>query len=100
MAFTREDLRASVERAGDEHWRALVAHHEEAYPRPTPTPGDICRAEAERLTQLGLSEREGLTLAESRVRRIGEEVELVHVFRRADGSEQRTDPFRNYAPGT
>jgi hypothetical protein len=98
MAFTREDLRASVERAGDEHWRALVRHHEEAYPRPTPTPGDICRAEAERLNQLGWADKAGATLKESQVRRVGEEVELVHLFRAADGSELRTEPFRNYAP--
>ena len=99
MPFTREDLRAAVERAGDEHWRALVAHHEDPYPRPTPTPGGICRAEAERLNALGLADRADLTLSESLVTRIGEEVELVHLFRRtADGGIYRTEPFRNYAP--
>lgn len=98
MPLSREDLRASFERAGDDHWRALVAHHEDPYPRPTPTPGDIARAEAERLGRLGLADRPDLTLVESRVRRVGEEVELVHIFRRADGEQLRTDPFRNYAP--
>ena len=97
MPLTREQVRAAVERAGDEHWQALIRHHEDPYPRPTPTPGDICRAEAERLTGLGL-DRPGLTLQQTLVRRVGEEVELVHSFRRPDGSELRTEPFRNYAP--
>jgi hypothetical protein len=97
MALTREQVRAAVERAGDEHWQALIRHHEDPYPRPTPTPGDICRAEAERLTGLGL-DQPGLTLERTLVGRVGEEVELVHLFRRPDGSELRTDPFRNYAP--
>jgi hypothetical protein len=96
MPFTREDIRASVERAGDDHWRSLVRHHEDPYPRPTPTPGDVCRAEAARLTELGM-DAGGLSLVESRVRRIGEEIELVHVFRGPDGIVL-TDPFRNYAP--
>lgn len=97
MPLTREQIRAAVERAGDEHWQALIRHHEDPYPRPTPTPGDICRAEAERLTGLGL-DRPGLTLQHTLVRRVGEEVELVHLFRRPDGTELRTEPFRNYAP--
>ena len=97
MPLTREQVRAAVERAGDEHWQALIRHHEDPYPRPTPTPGDICRAEAERLTGLGL-DRPGLTLQQTLVRRVAEEVELVHLFRRPDGSELRTEPFRNYAP--
>ena len=41
MPFTRDDIRDSVERAGDEHWNALRAHHEDAYPNPKPTPGDV-----------------------------------------------------------
>lgn len=99
MPLTREDLRASVERAGDEHWRALVAHHEDPYPRPAPTPGDVCRGEADRLNALGLGDRGEFELVESRVRRVGEEVELIHTFRRtSDGTELSTDPFRNYAP--
>jgi len=99
VPFTREDLRASVERAGEAHWRALVAHHEEAYPRPTPTPGGVCQAEADRLNDLGLADRPDLTLSESRVQRIGSEVEITHVFRKTlDGAEVLTEPFRNYAP--
>jgi hypothetical protein len=38
MALTREDVRASVERAGDEHWQALIAHHEDAYPASSTSP--------------------------------------------------------------
>ncbi len=47
MPFTRESVRESVERAGDDHWRALKEHHEDAYPASRPTPGDVCRAEAD-----------------------------------------------------
>lgn len=80
MAFTREDIRASVERAGDAHWDALRAHHEDAYPNPRPTPGDICKAEAERLNRLGLGAASDFELVETRVERVGEEVRLVHVL--------------------
>ncbi len=95
MPLTREDVRASVERAGEEHWTALIKHHEDPYPRPTPTPGDVCRGEAERLNGLGLGD---LKLKESRVSRKGEEVELIHLLVKPDGSEITTEPFRNYAP--
>src|SRR5438034_8125314 len=37
MPLTRDDIRESVERAGDEHWDALRRHHEDAYPNPKPT---------------------------------------------------------------
>ena len=47
MAYTRESIREAVERAGDEHWQALIAHHVDAYPASRPTPGDACRLEAE-----------------------------------------------------
>jgi hypothetical protein len=32
MAFTREQIRDSIERAGDEHWQSLIQHHTDAYP--------------------------------------------------------------------
>ena len=80
MAFTREQIRESVERAGDEHWQALIRHHEDAYPASRPTPGDVCGAEAERLNQLDLSEAADLTLVETRVERTDSTVRLVHVF--------------------
>ena len=85
MALTRADVRAAVERAGDEHWQALIRHHEDAYPESRPTPGDICRAEAERLNQLGLGD---LTLVETRIERTDSTVRLVHVF--------ETEPFEGY----
>ena len=85
MALTRGDVRAAVERAGDEHWQALIKHHEDAYPESRPTPGDICRAEAERLNGLGLGD---LTLVETRVERTDSTVRLVHVF--------ETEPFEGY----
>lgn len=47
MAYTRESIREAVERAGDEHWQALIAHHVDAYPASRPTPGDVYRLEAE-----------------------------------------------------
>ena len=99
MAFTREDIRASVERAGDEHWRALIAHHEDAYPASPPTPGDVCRFEAERLNALGLGDAGDLELLETRVARVGPEVELTHVLRhRPTGARLWTEPFRDYGP--
>jgi hypothetical protein len=85
MALTRADVRAAVERAGDEHWQALIRHHEDAYPESRPTPGDVCRAEAERLNELGLGD---LTLVETRVERTDSTVRLVHVF--------ETEPFEGY----
>jgi hypothetical protein len=86
MAFTRSQIREAVEAAGDEHWQALIEHHEDAYPESRPTPGDICQAEAERLNELGL---EGLTLVETRVERGDSTVRIVHVF--------ETEPFEGYA---
>ena len=85
MAYTRSQVREAVERAGDEHWQALIRHHEDAYPESRPTPGDICRAEAERLNELGLGD---LTLVETRVERRDSTVRLVHVF--------ETEPFEGY----
>ena len=88
MALTRADVRAAVERAGDEHWQALIKHHEDAYPESRPTPGDVCQAEAERLNELGLGDAEDLTLVETRVERADSTVRLVHVF--------ETEPFEGY----
>jgi hypothetical protein len=97
--LTRSDVRAAVERAGESHWQALIRHHEDPYPRPTPTPGDVCRAEAERLATLGIGTTPGAELVETRVRRVGEEIELIHLYRLGPGEPTRqTEPFRNYAP--
>jgi len=99
MAFTREAIRESVERAGDEHWRALVAHHEDAYPASRPTPGDVCRAEAERLNGLGLGGASDFELVETRVERAGDaEVRLTHVFRfKPLNLRLLLEPFTNYS---
>ncbi len=98
MPLTRERVREAVERAGDEHWQALIDFHEDAYPASRPTPGDICRAEAERLNQLGLGDDPDLALVESRVDRLDSTVRLVHVFeRKSTGARQETEPFENYS---
>jgi hypothetical protein len=97
MAFTREHIRESIERAGDEHWEALVRHHTDVYPESNPTPGDVCRAEAERLNDLGLGENPDLALVESRVERVAPAVRIVHVFEdREKGIRFETEPFTNY----
>ena len=97
MALTRDDIRESVERAGDEHWQALRDHHEDAYPNPKPTPGDVCKAEAERLNGVGLGDAKDFELVETRVERVGDEVRLTHVFRyRPLGVRLLTEPFQDY----
>jgi len=98
MAFMRDDIRAAVERAGDEHWKALRDHHEEAYPNPRPTPGDICKAEAERLNAMGLGDAKEFELVETRVERAGDDVRLIHVFiYKPLGVRLWTEPFQGYS---
>ena len=94
MPFTRSQIREAVEQAGDEHWQALIRHHEEAYPESRPTPGDVCRAEADRLNQLGLDAAD-LTLVETRVERTDSTVRIVHVFQYGE-ARLLTEPFENY----
>lgn len=97
MSLTREDLRASFERAGDVHWRALVDYHEDAYPASRPTPGEICRGEAERLNAGGYGDAERYELLESRVERTGERVTLVHLLRDvASGAQIETPAYTDY----
>lgn len=97
MAYTRDQIRAAVERAGDEHWQALIRHHEDAYPESRPTPGDVCRAEGERLGELGLAESDELELAETRVERTNGTVRLVHVFEFGPQKARLlTEPFEGY----
>jgi hypothetical protein len=96
MPLTRDQVRESVERAGDEHWQALIRHHEDAYPASRPTPGDVCRREAERLNELGLADVPGMKLAESRVERVGDAIRITHVFERANDEPLLTEPFTNY----
>jgi hypothetical protein len=97
VAFTREQIRESIERAGDEHWQALVRDHTDAYPESNPTPGDVCRAEAERLNALGLSGNPNLKLVESRVEPVSPVVRITHVFEDRDkGTRFETEPFTGY----
>jgi hypothetical protein len=98
MPLSREDVRAAIERAGDEHWRALVAHHEDAYPASRPTPGDVSRREAERLNGEGYGDAARWELLESHVRREGEaKVTIVHRLRdRRSGTIVETPPFTDY----
>jgi hypothetical protein len=98
MPLTREDVRASIERAGDQHWRTLVSHHEDAYPASRPTPGDVSRREAERLNAEGYGDSERWELLDSRVRQEGEDrVTLVHRLRdRRSGRITETPPYTNY----
>jgi hypothetical protein len=97
VAFTRGQIRDSIERAGDEHWQALIRHHEDAYPESRPTPGDVARAEAERLNELGLGDNPDLALVESRVEPVPPAVRITHVFEdRAEGTRFETEPFTGY----
>ena len=97
MAFTREEIRSSIERAGDEHWQALIRHHTEAYPESNPTPGDVAKAEAERLNGLGLGDDSNLELVESRVEAVPPAVRITHVFEdHAKGTRFETEPFTGY----
>ena len=97
MALNREQIRESIERAGDEHWEALVRHHTDVYPESNPTPGDVCRAEAERLNALGLADDRHLKLVESRVERMPPAVRITHVFEDLDkGNRFETEPFTGY----
>ena len=97
MPFSRQDIRESIERAGDEQWEALVRHHTDVYPESNPTPGDVCRAEADRLNGLGLADDANLELLETRVERVPPAVRITHVFEdREKGSRFETEPFTNY----
>jgi hypothetical protein len=97
MPFDRDQIRESIERAGDEHWDALVHHHTDVYPESNPTPGDVCRAEAERLNELGMGDNPSLELLQSRVERVPPAVRITHVFEdRESGTQIETEPFTNY----
>ena len=97
MAFTREQIRESIERAGDQHWQALIRHHEDAYPASRPTPGDVARAEAERLNAIGLGNNPNLKLIESRVERLSSTLRITHLFEdSAKGTRFETEPFTGY----
>jgi hypothetical protein len=97
MAFTREQIRESIERAGDDHWQALIRHHEDAYPASRPTPGDIARGEAERLNALGFGDNPDISLLESRVERLPTTVRITHVLHdKTRNAPFETEPFTGY----
>ncbi len=97
MAFTREQIRESIERSGDLHWQALIRHHEDAYPESRPTPGDVARAEAERLNSIGLGDAADLKLLETRVERLPTTLRITHIFEhRPTGARLQTEPFTGY----
>lgn len=97
MAFNRQQIRDSIERAGDAHWEVLVRHHTDVYPESNPTPGDVCRAEADRLNALGLGDDPNVELVESRVERVPPAVRITHVFQSRDSDTTfETEPFTGY----
>jgi hypothetical protein len=97
LAFNRQQIRESIERAGDAHWQALVRHHTDVYPESNPTPGDVCRAEAERLNALGLGDNPDLELIETRVEDVPPAVRITHVFKDRDKDTRfETEPFTGY----
>jgi hypothetical protein len=97
MPLTRDQIRESVERAGEAHWQALIRHHEDAYPASRPTPGDVARQEAERLNSMGLGDDPNVRLIESRVEQVPPAVRIVHLFEdRANGAKFETEPFTGY----
>jgi hypothetical protein len=97
MAFTREQIRESIERAGDTHWQALIRHHEDAYPESRPTPGDVARGEADRLNSIGLGDAADLKLLETRVERLPTTLRITHIFEhRPTGARLQSEPFTGY----
>jgi hypothetical protein len=97
MAFTREQIRESVERAGESNWQALIRHHEDAYPASRPTPGDVARAEAERLNAMGLGDNASFKLIESRVERLPAALRLTHIFEYGPSRVRLlTEPYTGY----
>src|SRR3954447_4427279 len=97
VPFTRSQIRKAVERAGDEHWQPLIGHHEDAYPESRPTPGDVCRAEADRLNELGLGDAEELTLVETRIERTYSPARLVPLFEYGPHNARLlSEPFEGY----
>jgi hypothetical protein len=97
MAFTRDEIRESIQRAGDAHWQALIRHHEDAYPASRPTPGDVAKAEAERLNGAGFGSSPDLKLVETRIERLPSTLRVTHVFEYAPLKVRLlTEPFTGY----
>jgi len=81
MAYSRDDIRDAVERGGDEQMQVLRKHHEDAYPESRPTPGDVLRAEAQRLNDMGFGRTPDFELVETRVERAEPQLCITHVLR-------------------
>jgi hypothetical protein len=97
MAFTRDEIRESIQRAGDAHWQSLIRHHEDAYPASRPTPGDVAKAEAERLNAMGFGSSPDLKLVETRIERLPSTLRVTHVFDYAPLKVRLlTEPFTGY----
>src|SRR5947199_3090805 len=97
MSVTREDIRGSVDGAGNAHGKALRDHPEDAYPASRPTPGDVCKAEAERLNEMGLGDAKEFELVETRVERMGDNVRLTHLLSyKPLRLRLLTEPFTGY----
>jgi hypothetical protein len=96
MAFSRDQIREAIERAGDAHWQALIRHHEDAYPESRPTPGDVTRGEADRLNAMGLADAADLKLVETRVERLPTALRITHIFQHSTGARFLTEPFTGY----
>src|SRR5438128_10141773 len=97
MPFMRKQSRVSVLRASDAHWKALLDDHEDAYPESRRTSGDVCKAEAERLNEMGLGGAKEFELVETRVERLGDNVRLTHVLSyKPLRLRLLTEPFTGY----
>ena len=97
MPFTRDEIRESIERAGEAHWQALIRHHEDAYPESRPTPGDVARGEADRLNSMGLGDAADFKLVESRVEQLTGTLRITHLFQHSpSGARLLTEPYTDY----
>jgi hypothetical protein len=97
MPYTRDDVRNAVERGGEDQMQLLRKHHEDAYPKSRPTPGDVCRSEAERLNGMGLGDAKEFDLVQTRVERVGDQVRITHVLAyKPLGIQLLTEPYANY----
>jgi hypothetical protein len=78
MALTRAADPRSRRAGGDEHWQALIRHHEMRIPRASPPRATSAGRRPSGSNQLGLGD---LKLVETRVERTEPTVRLVHVLR-------------------
>lgn len=84
-------------RASGRHGHPADGRPEAPYPASPPTPGEVCGQEADRLNGTGIGGSADFDRRESRVARVGPEVERVHVLQHPPtGARLCTEPFRNY----